>query len=219
MRSTPWPRARAPLRCPPGDRVGIAMRNYPEWVVSSPRSSRLARSASRSTPGGPRASWTTASTTRDVGPDRRRRTRRRASGPCERANVRVMGVRLDALEPSRGRGALGRRRGWPVWRCRTSPSTPTPRDAPLHLGHDRFPQGRGLDPRGHQPGGDGLRLRARSSPTRRGLAWPAGRATVLHPHRPALPRHRLHPRHAVVLHLALQAGGDVPVGTRPGAWS
>ena len=84
----------------PGDRVGIAMRNYPEWVVSFAAIISIgAISVSLN------AWWTTeeleyavhdAELSVLIGDTERIE---RASEPCRRANVQMIGVRLDELLP------------------------------------------------------------------------------------------------------------------------
>lgn len=84
----------------PGDRVGIAMRNYPEWVVSFAAITSIgAISVSLN------AWWTEdeldyavndAELAVLIGDTERIE---RASGPCQRANVPRIGVRLDELLP------------------------------------------------------------------------------------------------------------------------
>ena len=84
----------------PGDRVGIAMRNYPEWVISFAAILSVgAVSVSLN------AWWTEEELEYAVGDaglsvliaDSERIDR--ASGPCHRAGVAMIGVRLDELEP------------------------------------------------------------------------------------------------------------------------
>jgi long-chain acyl-CoA synthetase len=84
----------------PGDRVGIAMRNYPEWVISFAAILSIgAISVSLN------AWWTEEEqeyAIRDSGlslliGDSERIAR--SSGPCSRAGVAMLGVRLDELEP------------------------------------------------------------------------------------------------------------------------
>jgi long-chain acyl-CoA synthetase len=84
----------------PGDRVGIAMRNYPEWVVSFAAILSIgAVSVSLN------AWWTEeeleyaiddSGLSLLIGDSERIA---RASGPCNRAGVAMLGVRLDELEP------------------------------------------------------------------------------------------------------------------------
>lgn len=83
-----------------GDRIGIAMRNYPEWVVSFAAILSIgAISVSLN------AWWTEEEieyAINDAGlsvliADSERIER--SAGPCQRAGVRMLGVRLDELEP------------------------------------------------------------------------------------------------------------------------
>ena len=136
----------------PGDRVGIAMRNYPEWIISFAAILSIgAISVSLN------AWWTeqemeyAINDARTVGPDRRHRadrTRRRRVPTRERR-----GCSACASTNSRR------------WRRTSSTGTtsscaasPMPevrvqrghgRHDPLHVGHDGVSQGRGLDARGH----------------------------------------------------------------------
>ena len=84
----------------PGDRVGIAMRNYPEWVISFAAILSIgAVSVSLN------AWWTEEEIEYAIGDsglslligDSERIER--SSGPCSRAGVAMLGVRLDELEP------------------------------------------------------------------------------------------------------------------------
>ena len=99
-------------------------------------------------------------------------------------------------------------------RCPPSPCDPTttpPSSTPR--GPPGFPEGSGLDPSGGVSVAHGLLGRAAS--TRRpgrGAVGPARARPVLHPDRPALPRHRLCPRDALVLRHEAEAGDDVPLG-------
>ena len=84
----------------PGDRVGIAMRNYPEWIISFAAILSIgAISVSMN------AWWTEqeleyavndAELSVMIGDSERIE---RGSGACQRANVRMIGVRLDELAP------------------------------------------------------------------------------------------------------------------------
>ena len=84
----------------PGDRVGIAMRNYPEWIISFAAILSIgAISVSMN------AWWTEqeldyaindAELSVLIGDSERIE---RGSGVCQRANVRMIGVRLDELAP------------------------------------------------------------------------------------------------------------------------
>jgi long-chain acyl-CoA synthetase len=84
----------------PGDRVGIAMRNYPEWIISFAAILSIgAISVSMN------AWWTgpemeyainDAELSVLIGDTERIE---RAAAACQRANVRMLGVRLDALAP------------------------------------------------------------------------------------------------------------------------
>jgi long-chain acyl-CoA synthetase len=84
----------------PGDRVGIAMRNYPEWIISFAAILSIgAISVSMN------AWWTEqeleyaindAELSVLIGDSERIE---RSVGPCQRANVRMLGVRLDTLAP------------------------------------------------------------------------------------------------------------------------
>ncbi len=161
-----------------GDRVGIAMRNLPEWVVAFAAITSIgAVSVSLN------AWWVEdeiAYALSDSTPsvllcDAERAERARRS--CAVAGVPILVAR--AGDQRRGARALGgrsrRRRGAPSRRPAPRPR----RDDPLHLGHDRLPQGRRLDPPGDQPGAHGLRqpgghrldaprhLRSRARATRR----------------------------------------------------
>jgi len=84
----------------PGERVGIAMRNYPEWVISFAAIVSVgAVSVSLN------AWWTEEELEYAIGDsglklligDSERIAR--SSGPCGRAGVAMLGVRLDELEP------------------------------------------------------------------------------------------------------------------------
>ncbi|NNN00932.1 MAG: acyl--CoA ligase [Acidimicrobiaceae bacterium] len=84
----------------PGDRVGIAMRNYPEWVISFAAILSIgAVSVSLN------AWWTEEELEYAIGDsglklligDSERIAR--SSGPCSRAGAAMLGVRLDELEP------------------------------------------------------------------------------------------------------------------------
>jgi len=84
----------------PGDRVGIAMRNYPEWIISFAAILSIgAISVSMN------AWWTEqemeyaindSQLSVLIGDSERVE---RCVGPCQRANVRILGVRLDTLAP------------------------------------------------------------------------------------------------------------------------
>ena len=83
-----------------GDRVGIAMRNYPEWIISFAAILSIgAISVSLN------AWWTEEELEYAINDsglsvlicDAERITR--AAGPCQRANADMIGVRLDELEP------------------------------------------------------------------------------------------------------------------------
>ena len=84
----------------PGDRVGIAMRNYPEWIISFAAILSIgAISVSMN------AWWTEqeleyavndAELSVMIGDSERIE---RGNGACQRANVRMIGVRLDELAP------------------------------------------------------------------------------------------------------------------------
>ncbi len=84
----------------PGDRVGIAMRNYPEWIISFAAIISVgAISVSMN------AWWTEQELEYAINDadlslyiaDSERIDR--GVGPCQRANVRMLGVRLDQLAP------------------------------------------------------------------------------------------------------------------------
>ena len=144
----------------PGDRVGIAMRNLPEWIVAfAADRCRSGRSRSRSTPGGPRRSSTTPSATRASRSSSATPSAWRGpSRPASAAASRSSSTRSDTLVPVppgverwgdvvvRG-NADARRRRRPRER----------RDDPVHVGHDRVPEGRGLHAPLDLPGAHGLR--------------------------------------------------------------
>jgi long-chain acyl-CoA synthetase len=84
----------------PGDRVGIAMRNYPEWIISFAAILSIgAISVSLN------AWWTEEELEYAINDSQLAvfiaDTERieRGSGPCQRANVAMLGVRLDELAP------------------------------------------------------------------------------------------------------------------------
>jgi len=99
---TLWLRPGAPLRIRPGDRVGIAMRNLPEWIVSFAAIISVgAVSVSLN------AWWTedeldyaiNDSGAKVLIADTERVAR--AEAPCQSTGVSILGVRLDELLPSR----------------------------------------------------------------------------------------------------------------------
>ena len=160
--STRWrPRSSTATACAPGDRVAIAMRNYPEWVVAFAAITSIgAISVSLN-------AWWTADeldyalerlrAAASLIADRERAGARRAAA-CGALGVRVLAVRAD------GRAAGGRRA---LARTCVQPGAPMPevdvapgrrRHDPLHLGHHGPPEGRGLDPPRGALGARGLRL-------------------------------------------------------------
>ena len=183
----------------PGDRVAIAMRNYPEWIVAF---------AAITSVGGVAVSlnaWWTADEL-DYGAARLRQPTSLIAD-AERARARVAPL-LAQLGAARDRGAhdgraAGRRRALRGRRARRRAaargrrSTRHGRDDPLHVGHDGPPEGRRLDaPRGAL--GARRASRCRAAVRRRCSARrPARRRPVpdqLHPHRAALPRDGLRAR-------------------------
>ncbi len=93
------------------------------------------------------------------------------------------------------------------------------RHHPLHVGHDRVPQGCRVDPPGRDPGADGVLGRCHhpdgstgQEPARRG--WTPAE---LHPHRAPLPCDRMRSGDALVLRDEDEAGDDAPLGPRDGA--
>src|SRR5690606_17077551 len=72
------------------------------------------------------------------------------------------------------------------------------RHDPLHLGHDRPPEGRGVHPPRRHPGPARLQLPGGGRPPAPGRGGAVGAAGV-HPHRPAVPRDRRRPGHARLL--------------------
>ncbi len=84
----------------PGDRVGIAMRNYPEWIISFAAILSIgAVSVSLNawwTPDEMEYAINDAGLSVLIGDTERIE---RGAGACQRANVRMLGVRLDALVP------------------------------------------------------------------------------------------------------------------------
>ncbi|HEY5010532.1 MAG TPA: AMP-binding protein, partial [Acidimicrobiales bacterium] len=84
----------------PGDRVGIAMRNYPEWIISFAAILSIgAISVSMNAWWSPQEmeyAINDAELTVMIGDTERIE---RGADACHRANVRVLGVRLDALAP------------------------------------------------------------------------------------------------------------------------
>ena len=200
----------------PGDRVGIAMRNLPEWIVSFAAIISIgAVSVSLN-------SWWTEdeldyaindSGLRVLIADTERVAR--AEAPCQRAGVNISRSFGRTFAPSAGRRTL-ERRGDQGRRDASRRDHPRDgRDHPLHRGHDRIPQGSGVHaPRGLS-GVHGLFLEcghpSGSPGARRGRKWPD---TVFRPHRAPLSRDWLCHRDDVLFFVALQTRDDVPMGAQ-----
>ena len=201
-----------------GDRVGIAMRNYPEWVISFAAILSVgAVSVSLN------AWWTEeeldyaiddAGLSLLIGDPERVRSRR---APVQRRAPRssACASASDGVAPRVERWEDVVVRGDEP--CPRSTSTrDMRRDDPLHLGHDGISQGCRLDPWGDQPGDHGVlvgRLGAGGATRTAKRSAPVS-PPCLHLDRAALSRDRMHPGHDVVLRLALQTRDDVPLGTR-----
>ena len=167
-----------------GDRVAIAMRNYPEWIVSFAAILSIgAISVSMN------AWWTEEeidfaledSGAKVVIADADRA--RRSAGPAER-----LGARHPHCPGAGGHGAAGgcrTRRGPARSRCRAPRSRHRPgrrRHDPLHLRHDRAPEGSGLDSSGDSSVANGFRV-----PCDGGSAAPPARRRARHRHRHGRP--------------------------------
>ena len=185
----------------PGDRVGIAMRNLPEWVVGFAAAVSIG-AISVSLNG-----WWTAEELDFALEDSSPRVLLADPERAERAG----GVVRTAGHPARGRpgrrapcrrAPAGGRTWW--WPGAAMPDVAVAPDADATIlytsGHHRQPEGRGVDPPGDPPG-------PRRVPVpvgRRPDAQPRGRqgdgrATAgVHPRRPAVPRDRLRVGAAVV---------------------
>ncbi len=203
----------------PGDRVAIGMRNYPEWVIAFAAITSIGavsvslnawwtdRRAGLRARGlrAPRCSSPTSSGS-SAGREACRAPRLLASSPC--------GPPPSCPRASTaGRTCASSARPCPT--SRSAPTTTPPSSTP------RAPPGR---PKGavstHRAVvqalmGFGCKTAARppappAEPTAR-----RRRAPGVHPHRPAVPRHRLRARDAVVLRQRPEAGDHVQVGRRP----
>ena len=157
--STPWPTPwSTTYGIRKGDRVGIAMRNLPEWIVSFAAVLSIgAVSVSLN------AWWTESEldyAIEDSGlslliadPERIER----AHAPAHSRGVPMIMVRGDLLEPT-PTGVRPLRRGGQPRRpdARGRRRTRRRRHHPLHVGDHRVPQGRGLDPPGRDQRPHGL---------------------------------------------------------------
>ena len=186
-----------------GDRVAIAMRNYPEWIVAFQAITSIGAVAVALN-----AWWTTDELDygfEDCGAKVALADQERAErlAPVrESLGLSVIGVRLtDDLRRRRPAGGRARPVG-PAARGRHRPRRR--RHHPLHLGHHRPPEGRGVDPpgraqrparlrrplRGQRPHGAGRRRRTRpgtappSSSSCRSSTSPAACRSCSAPRRP-----------------------------------
>ena len=200
----------------PGDRVAIAMRNYPEWVVAFAAITSIgAISVSLN------AWWTSEEldyALRDSG-SRRGDRRRRARGAHRAAAARV-GPRGDRRahrrRASRRRRSAGRTsscpaRRCPRWRCcrtwtppsSTRPAPPATRRAPSRR---TAPCSRRCSPSPAAPPSTPRSARAR----RRAMPWPTSFVLVV----PLFHVTGCVPVHALLLRGRLQARDDAQVGSR-----
>ena len=154
-----------------GDRVAIGMRNYPEWVVAYAAIVSIgAVSVSLN------AWWTEdemAYGLQDSGAtvliaDVERVERSRIA--AERLGIRTIGVRLGPEAAPPATSTAGRTSSCAGRRCPSRHRSRRRRHDPLHVGHHRPSEGRGVHPPGRRPGAVRLRL-----PDRDRLAAPTDR--------------------------------------------
>ena len=202
-----------------GDRVGIAMRNLPEWVVSFAAILSIgAVSVSLN------AWWTEAELDYAIGdsglslliadPERIER----AHGPAHSRGVPMIVVRADEHRAPAHRG--------PALRARSSPwASPMPvvevgpdDDATILYtsGTTGFPKGAVSTHRAVTQALMAFWANATIQTARKGEdpLGGDGHRPVLHPHRAAVPRDRVRPGHAVLLRHEVEAGDDAPLGPR-----